>query len=356
MFGKSSMSSSETETEALSGGGGRERENGVHEDKHYLVPLATHEEIVKNRSVFMETFRHFHSLIGTKIMVPVIGGKELDLHILYVEVTKRGGFEKVVIEKKWRDVGIIFNFPQTATSASYVLRKHYASLLYHYEQVYFFKLQCSPSSVAMPVIKSLTYRHTAGGGVRCDDLVATSSQSMQIQPYQTPSNKTKSSSALQSKSPKNLPVIGTIDGKFDCGYLVSVKLGDEILRGVLYHPPAFESTSTVPTSESAIVPYDPNLRRKRRRRRYGDPDRPKPNRSGYNFFFSEKHSKLKIVYPNREREFTKMIGESWSNLSQEDRMVYQKIGLQDKERYKREMEEYKEKLKLNFTSQGSWKN
>ena len=25
----------------------------------------------------------------------MIGGKELDLHILYVEVTKRGGYEKV---------------------------------------------------------------------------------------------------------------------------------------------------------------------------------------------------------------------------------------------------------------------
>ncbi|KAI3991222.1 hypothetical protein MKX01_022443 [Papaver californicum] len=349
------MSSSETET--LSGGGGGE--NGVHEeDKHYLVPLASHEEIVKNRSIFMETLSHFHSLIGTKIMVPVTGGKELDLHTLYVEVTKRGGFEKVVNEKKWRDVGIVFNFPQTATSASFVLRKHYLTLLYHYEQVYFFKLQFTPSSVAMPV-KSLTYRHSTGSGVSCDDLVATPPQSMQIQPYQTPVNKTKTRSALQTKNPKNLAVIGTIDGKFDCGYLVSVKLGNEILRGVLYHPPALDSASTVPTNQSAIVPYEPNLRshsRKRRRRRYGDPDRPKPNRSGYNFFFSEKHSKLKTVYPNREREFTKMIGESWSNLSEEDRMVYQKIGLQDKERYKREMKEYKEKLKLKFSAQGSWKN
>ncbi|KAI3980598.1 hypothetical protein MKX01_025163 [Papaver californicum] len=344
-----SMSSSETET--LSGTGG---ENGVHEeDKHYLVPLASHEEIVKKRRIFMETFRHFHSLIGTKIMVPVTGGKELDLHTLYVEVTKRGGFEKVVNEKKWRDVGIVFNFPQTATSASFVLRKHYLTLLYHYEQVYFFKLPFTPSSVAMPV-KSLTYRHTPASGVSCDDLVITPFQSMQIQPYQTPANKTKASSALQTKNPKNLAVVGTIDGKFDCGYLVSVKLGNEILRGVLYHPPALDS---VPTNQSATVPYDdPNLRRKRRRRRYGDPDRPKPNRSGYNFFFSEKHSKLKTVYPNREREFTKMIGESWSNLSQEDRMVYQKIGLQDKERYKREMKEYNEKLKLIFSAQGSWKN
>ena len=29
------------------------------------------------------------------LRIPVIGGKELDLHVLYVEVTKRGGYEKV---------------------------------------------------------------------------------------------------------------------------------------------------------------------------------------------------------------------------------------------------------------------
>lgn len=29
----------------------------------------------------------------------MIGGKELDLHILYVEVTRRGGFEKVRLSK-----------------------------------------------------------------------------------------------------------------------------------------------------------------------------------------------------------------------------------------------------------------
>lgn len=27
--------------------------------------------------------------------IPVIGGKELDLHVLYVEVTRRSGYEKV---------------------------------------------------------------------------------------------------------------------------------------------------------------------------------------------------------------------------------------------------------------------
>ncbi|KAF3966556.1 hypothetical protein CMV_009350 [Castanea mollissima] len=109
-----------------------------------------------------------------------------------------------------------------------------------------------------------------------------------------------------------------------------------------------DSSTSIPDSNSAIVPYTSKRRhsgqRRRRNRRRGDPNYPKPNRSGYNFFFAEKHYKLKSLYPNREREFTKMIGESWSNLSAEERMVYQNIGLKDKERYKRELKEYKEKM------------
>lgn len=119
--------------------------------------------------------------------------------------------------------------------------------------------------------------------------------------------------------------VGIIDGKFDCGYLVSVRLGSEILKGVLFHP---GDRSCLPppiiVQSNALVPYNHRtrygrLRRKSRRR--ADPSYPKPNRSGYNFYFAEKHCKLKSLYPNREREFTKMIGESWSKLSPEERMV-----------------------------------
>lgn len=128
--------------------------------------------------------------------------------------------------------------------------------------------------------------------------------------------------------PPCFSAIGTIDGKFDCGYLVSVKLGSETLTGVLYHPEQPGPSTSVPQSnnEGAIVPYRGNRKsrqsgRRRRSRRRGDPSYPKPNRSGYNFFFAEKHYKLKSLYPNREREFTKMIGQSWNNLSAEERKV-----------------------------------
>ncbi|KAF3446849.1 hypothetical protein FNV43_RR12029 [Rhamnella rubrinervis] len=270
-------------------------------------------------------------LMNTKFMIPVIGGKELDLHILYVEVTRRGGFEKVVAEKKWREVGTIFMFSPTTTSASFVLRKHYSCLLYHYEQVHFFKIQgslCTPTAAFSPVSNR-----------SCEPELALVQYSPKaIKDYRDP-----------------LTGIGTIDGKFDCGYLVSVKLGSEILSGVLYHPEEAAGTSIPsPQCSNAIVPYTGiphrnSRRRRRRNRRRGDPNYPKPNRSGYNFFFAEKHYKLKSLFPNREREFTKMIGESWSSLSPEERMVYQNIGLKDKERYKRELKEYKERINIRQT-------
>ena len=122
-------------------------------------------------------------------------------------------------------------------------------------------------------------------------------------------------------------VIETIDGKFDCGYLISVRLGSEVLSGVLYYPEQPDSSASTPEYNNALVPYKQvrkphnSGRRRRRSSRAGDPSYPKTNRSGYNFFFAEKHYKLKSLYPNREREFTKMIGKSWNSLSPEERMV-----------------------------------
>ncbi|KDO84987.1 hypothetical protein CISIN_1g020305mg [Citrus sinensis] len=276
----------------------------VVEDKLYPAPLSSHEDVSKDPIVFWDTLRRFHFIMGTKFMIPVIGGKELDLHVLYVEATTRGGYEKVVAEKKWREVGAVFKFSPTTTSASFVLRKHYLTLLYHYEQVHFFKMQgppCVPSALRAGLAWLLW----------------------------------------------NIPRKGLMIIRIHI-----LKLGSETLSGVLYHPdhPGPSTSFCQSNDVGAIIPYTPNSKRRygrrRRSKRRGDPSYPKPNRSGYNFFFAEKHYKLKSLYPNREREFTKMIGESWTNLSPEERKVYQNIGLKDKERYNRELKEYKERLKL----------
>ncbi|MED6160418.1 High mobility group B protein 9 [Stylosanthes scabra] len=279
------------------------------EGKLYPSPLASHDDVVKDPAVFWDTLRRFHLRLGTKFMIPVIGGKELDLHVLYVEVTRRSGYEKVVAEKKWREVGTVFRFSATTTSASFVLRKHYRNLLYHYEQVHFFN------------VKGPLYTPSA-------DSFSSSKHSWRselaiVEYSPKPMNHAKGSHPQDTSS--SLTGRGTIEGKIECGYLVSVKVGSEVLRGVLYHPEELVPPPTVPQSSNAIVPYGYKPRhsggRRRRNKRKWDPNYPKPNRSGYNFFFAEKHYKLKSLYPNREREFTKMIGQSWNSLSPEERMV-----------------------------------
>ncbi|XVF35891.1 hypothetical protein REPUB_Repub19eG0010400 [Reevesia pubescens] len=317
-----------------SSGKAKGRNVGV-EKKEYPDPLASHEEVVKDHIVFWDTLRRFHFILGTKFMIPVIGGKELDLHVLYVEATKRGGYEKVVAEKKWREVGSVFKFSPTTTSASFVLRKHYFSFLYYYEQVHFFKMKgpLHTPTVVFPI-----------NDPSCrPELALVEYSPKPIREFPDP--------LIEGTS--GFSGIGMIDGKFDCGYLISVRLGSEVLSGVLYHPeqPCFSASTPEAEYNNALVPYkrvrdSRHSGRRRRSRRAGDPSYPKTNRSGYNFFFAEKHCKLKSLYPNREREFTKMIGESWNILSPEERMVYQNIGLKDKERYKTELEEYKERLKL----------
>lgn len=41
--------------------------------------------------------------------------------------------------KRWKEVTTVFSFPSSATNASFILRKYYISLIYHYERVYYFK-------------------------------------------------------------------------------------------------------------------------------------------------------------------------------------------------------------------------
>ncbi|XP_010536443.1 PREDICTED: high mobility group B protein 9 [Tarenaya hassleriana] len=297
----------------------------------YPEPLASHDDAVKDLTLFWDTLRRFHFIMGTKFMIPVIGGKELDLHVLYVEVTRRGGYEKVVAEKKWREVGGVFRFSPTTTSASFVLRKHYLNLLFHYEQLHFFRVR------GPLLIPTATF-----------NAKESTSKELALVEYAPPRNRDNSKPLCQGSS--CFTATGTIEGKFDCGYLVKVKLGSEILNGVLFHPARSGPPSPVNELTGTVVPYGTSRRRRRfgkrrRSRRREDPNYPKPNRSGYNFFFAEKHCKLKSMYPNKEREFTKIIGESWSNLSPEERMVYQNIGLKDKERYQRELNEYRERLR-----------
>ncbi|XP_044472807.1 high mobility group B protein 10 [Mangifera indica] len=280
----------------------------------YPSATANYEDVVQSSDLFWATLKAFHKSFGIKFKIPTVGGKELDLHRLFVEVTSRGGLEKVIRDRIWKEVIVVFNFPTTITSASFVLRKYYLSLLYHYEQAYYFRKQVPSSSIPDAINGSLD-----NGSVHQEEGAVANQLggSLELQP--------------------GCSVTGIIDGKFDTGYLITVNFGSEKLKGVLYHIPHMLHASQ--SSNASVIPT--HRRRKRSRLALQDPSRPKSNRSGYNFFFAEHYARLKPHYHGQEKAISKKIGILWSNLTVAEKQVYQEKGQKDKERYKTEMLEYK---------------
>ncbi|KAF8106496.1 hypothetical protein N665_0139s0085 [Sinapis alba] len=301
-----------------------------------IAPEATYEAVVADPKLFMATLETLHSRLGTKFMVPIIGGKDLDLHKLFIEVTSRGGISKIVNERRWKEVTATFVFPPTATNASFVLRKYYFSLLKNYEQIYFFRSngQTPPDSLHNP---------STGPG-----LVQGPPQELLALTYTAQPR--IGSSDLPGGSLNGPVVSGLIDGKFEDGYLITVKIGTEELKGVLYELVPQQSHVGFPNTNANPQGVTGGVTKRRRRRKKSeikrrDPAHPKPNRSGYNFFFAEQHARLKPLNPGKDREISRMIGELWNKLNEQERSVYQGKAMEDKERYRIEMEEYREKLR-----------
>lgn len=301
----------------------------------YPEPLAKYKDIVDNQELFMNTLGKLHAKMGTKFMIPTIGGRELDLHRLFVEVTSRGGIEKVIADRRWREVTAVFSFPSTATNASFVLRKYYFSLLHHYEQLYFFGLRGWNSP---PTTSSNAMSATSVPLDKSIEPLTQHSSSLLVKRRSNGEPAPTGPSASTNKS-----VVGVIDGKFEHGYFVSVMIGTQKLKGVLYHTPEQNTVDSAGFADNTKV-----VRRRRRRRKLSkrDPTHPKPNRSGYNFFFAEQHARLKPLHPGKDREISKMIGDLWNKLTETEKAIYQEKGVKDKERYRSELAVYKERQKL----------
>ncbi|MQL78331.1 hypothetical protein Taro_010747, partial [Colocasia esculenta] len=239
--------------------------------------------------------------------VPRIGGKSLDLHRLFVEVTSRGGLQKVVNERKWKEIIALFNFPSTITSASFVLRKYYISLLYHYEQVYFFRNRR---------LAILLDENQSGG------------------------TSAASESRLQGtmRSPQACPsedapmVTGKIIAKFDHGYMVVANFGSEALEGFLYHVPS--ETLEEETSD----PDTCNNRHKMAKKAKSNPSWHKSNGSAYNFI-AEPRRILNHSPSGEESAVIRQMDSMWNNLTATEE-VYPEQRARGKKRYSGEVVEY----------------
>ncbi|XP_062223342.1 high mobility group B protein 9-like [Phragmites australis] len=289
-----------------------------------------HGDVVADAALFRAALEKLHAHMRTRLKVPIIGGKDLDLHQLYKEVTSRGGIEKVKAENRWREVTASFVFPATATNASFMLKKYYMSLLYHFEQLYFFGVQGW---------------HQQETGSRTNSSTEVKTEAQASYKRKRGSNACPSDPSLSSD---NVDVDVIIDGKFEHGYIVTVIMGSKSTKAVLYNCTE-EPAQPIPVPPVASNNTDLKSGRRRRRRRKKlsttDPRHPKPNRSGYNFFFQDQHRMLKLQYSGQDRLISKMIGERWNNLSPEEKAVYQERGVQDKERYRTQLAAYKEEMR-----------
>lgn len=134
-------------------------------------------------------------------------------------------------------------------------------------------------------------------------------------------------------------VSGAIEGKFENGYLVTVVVGTEKLKGVIYHiPPGPRGPQHAHIPNFMLSPrVDVRLpetlvpvkerKRKQREELKKDPNAPRASRTGYNFFFAEERAKLKLLYPDKERELSRMIGDAWNALTEEQKMVHEFVFL-----------------------------
>lgn len=90
------------------------------------------------RLQFYHDLQEFMASIGNPIQrLPTLGFKELDLWILYKEVTKRRGVDAVIAKKQWKEVADALNLPASCTDSGFRLRLHYTKYLEQYERSHF---------------------------------------------------------------------------------------------------------------------------------------------------------------------------------------------------------------------------
>lgn len=68
----------------------------------YPPAEASHGDVSADRELFDRTLKNVHDYFGIADKVPKVGGRELDLHQLYRNVTALGGCAEVISKKQWR--------------------------------------------------------------------------------------------------------------------------------------------------------------------------------------------------------------------------------------------------------------
>ncbi|XP_044254837.1 AT-rich interactive domain-containing protein 2 isoform X3 [Tribolium madens] len=92
----------------------------------------------KERDGFLRDLHHFHETRGTPFRrPPILGGKEVDLHLLYTLVTSQGGWIKVNSKNGWTEILDQLRLPKECVNGSVALKQIYLRYLDRWEKVHF---------------------------------------------------------------------------------------------------------------------------------------------------------------------------------------------------------------------------
>lgn len=322
----------------------------------YPLPEATHEAVSSNPDLFKTTLTTVLQTISVQEKIPRVGGRELDLHMLYRNVCGLGGCQRVISRKLWREAAEPFNFPDTITSVSYSLRKAYINFLWDYEQVYFHRVTGPRVQPPQQISKA------DASGIRSGDPKPSKKRKSDVVKTQFPPLSPAAPTALvavaTSMSVHLAPgqpeatIVGSrgtihIDARTDCGYFVTARVGQHAFQGLLYFPPP-EHTLQEPAFEELLQPRRPGRPRKDQGgegERRGDPHAPKPNKTPFNFFSIDARIKAKEAFPNlSQADITKKVGEMWARAAEDEKAPYIAMSNQDKLRYQADLEAYNYRL------------
>ncbi|CAL5223241.1 g5721 [Coccomyxa viridis] len=338
----------------------------------YPPAQASHQAVAADRQLFMRTLRQLHDQLGTQFRIPMVSGRELDIHLLYKQVTALGGLEAVMANKKWTEVSQPFQFPPSFTSKSFTLRKMYSRLLHDYEQVYFHRSRGQPTPPP-----GVDGGKVEGGAAMTSSNPVYKRRRLDISPPQPPApqlpRQPPALSAFgvtpappQPSTLLGIPLTGTVDSQFDAGYFVTIHAGTQEFKGVLYMPPpqlftvASASygvpTPTLAREQQPLAPAPlprfahPGLgaitRRGRSARR--DPLEPKQNKTPFNFFSIDARARAKAEHPTADqKEISKIVGDMWQKALPDQKAPYIEQARIDKERYQQALSEYQQRLTLS---------
>nr|XP_023020407.1 AT-rich interactive domain-containing protein 2 isoform X5 [Leptinotarsa decemlineata] len=92
----------------------------------------------KEREGFLRDLQHFHEIRGTPFKrPPTLGGKEVDLYLLYTLVTSQGGWIRVNSKNSWSELMPFLKFPVSCVNGSVALKQIYLRYLDRWEKVHF---------------------------------------------------------------------------------------------------------------------------------------------------------------------------------------------------------------------------